>query len=84
MLLDDTLDNIEYQDLITSLKTKKINLILSGGGGKDAYQVGVIIALFDCGIRNFSSMVDTSVGSLNAALCHGLCRLGDRNLVLEM
>lgn len=83
-LLRDTLDDQKVQTLITSLKARKISLVLSGGGGKGAYQAGVILALHDCDIKNFLSIAGTSVGGLNGALCHELCRLGDRNLVLNI
>ena len=43
-----------------------------------------MLALFDCGIRKFCSIAGTSVGALNAALCHQLCRTGDRRLPLQL
>ena len=83
-LLDNTRANTRVQALITSLKAGKLGLVLSGGGGKGAYQAGAILALHDCGITHFSSIAGTSVGGLNAALCHELCRLNDRGLVLGL
>jgi len=48
---------------------QKIGLILSGGGGKGAYEVGVWRALNEFGIaQNISVISGTSVGALNAAL----------------
>ena len=44
-------------------------LVLAGGGGKGAYQVGVWKALFDYGIAPKTTVISgTSVGGLNAAL----------------
>src|SRR6266481_7262111 len=70
--------------LLDKLKTKRIGLVLSGGGGKGAYEAGVLLALFDCGIRKYCALSGTSVGALNAALCHELCRTGDRDVVLRV
>jgi hypothetical protein len=55
-----------------------------GWGGKGAYEIGVILALFDCGLRHFSALSGASVGALNAVLFHELCRTGDRDLVLRI
>ena len=78
------LRNTLADPVVKSLKERKISLVLSGGGGKGAYQAGAMLALYDCDIKNFSSIAGTSVGGLNAALCHELCRLGNRDLVLNM
>ena len=44
-------------------------LVLSGGGGKGAYQVGVWKALYEYGLAQKTSVISgTSVGGLNAAL----------------
>lgn len=83
-LLDDTLVSPAVQALMNDLNARNICLVLSGGGGKGAYQAGAILALHDCGIKNFLSIAGTSVGGLNAALCHELYRLGDRDLVLKV
>ncbi|MEW6609788.1 MAG: patatin-like phospholipase family protein [bacterium] len=45
----------------------KIGLVLSGGGGKGAYEAGVVKALIDAKIK-FDVVVGTSVGGLNATL----------------
>lgn len=44
-----------------------IGLVLSGGGGRGSYQVGVIKALAERGIK-FELVAGTSVGALNGAL----------------
>lgn len=47
----------------------KIGLVLSGGGGKGAYQIGVWRALEEFGIvKHISVVAGTSVGALNMAL----------------
>lgn len=47
----------------------KIGLVLAGGGGKGAYEVGVWKALVEYGIaENISVISGTSVGALNAPL----------------
>ncbi len=43
-------------------------LVLSGGGGKGAYEIGCLRALERLGVSNFSEIAGTSVGALNAAL----------------
>ena len=46
--------------------SKKIGLVLSGGGAKGAYQLGVWQALLDLGIAPLISGVSgTSVGAIN-------------------
>ena len=48
---------------------KKIGLVLAGGGGRGAYQIGVWKALRDTVLENYiTSVSGTSVGGLNAAL----------------
>ena len=42
-----------------------IGLCLCGGGAKGAYQAGVIKALYDRGINEFSSISGTSIGAIN-------------------
>jgi len=47
----------------------KIGLVLSGGGGKGAYQIGVWKALRERGVaRRIDVIAGTSIGALNAAL----------------
>ena len=47
----------------------KIGLVLPGGGGKGAYQIGVIKALNQLGINKYIEVVSgTSIGALNALL----------------
>ena len=52
---------------------EKIGLVLGGGGGKGAYQVGVWRALRDAGFdTKISAVAGTSIGALNGALfCMG-------------
>lgn len=46
-----------------------IGLVLEGGGGKGAYQIGVWQALRELGIEDHIRVIaGTSVGALNAAL----------------
>lgn len=46
-----------------------IGLVLAGGGGKGAYQIGVWKYLHECGLDQYVCAVSgTSVGALNAAL----------------
>ncbi len=48
---------------------EKLGLVLAGGGGKGAYQIGVWKYLRECGLdKNISAIAGTSVGALNAAL----------------
>ena len=50
-------------------KTPKYGLVLSGGGGKGAYEVGVWKAFLDYGIaQKIRAVSGTSVGGLNSAL----------------
>jgi predicted acylesterase/phospholipase RssA len=49
-------------------KELKLGLVLSGGGGKGAYQIGCWKALRELGLANFRAISGTSVGALNAAL----------------
>ena len=43
----------------------RIGLCLSGGGAKGAYQAGVVKALYDRGIKNFTAISGTSIGAVN-------------------
>ncbi len=43
----------------------RIGLCLPGGGAKGSYQAGVIKALNDKGINNFTSISGTSIGAIN-------------------
>lgn len=45
-----------------------VGLVLSGGGGKGAYQIGCWQALREFGADGFGVIAGTSVGALNAAL----------------
>jgi NTE family protein len=48
---------------------RKIGLVLDGGGGKGAYQIGVWKAMRETGLdKDIAAIAGTSVGGLNAAL----------------
>lgn len=52
-----------------SCAVEKLGLVLAGGGGKGAYEIGVWQALRDLGLEpSVSAVSGTSVGALNAAL----------------
>ena len=53
--------------LIETVISMKRALVLSGGGGRGSYQIGVWKALRDLGIK-FDIITGTSVGALNGAL----------------
>lgn len=59
-------------------------LVLSGGGGKGAYEAGCMLALWDCELRSFVAAAGTSVGGLNAALFKRLLVDRDRDVVLRV
>ena len=47
----------------------KIGLVLSGGGGKGTYEIGVLQYLMESGIvHNICAVSGTSVGALNATI----------------
>ena len=51
------------------MQIKKIGLVLTGGGGRGAYQIGVWKALKKAGLEEYiASVSGASVGGLNAAL----------------
>lgn len=55
--------------LTSLLSAQNVGLVLSGGGAKGAYEVGVWKALTDVGITDRISVISgTSVGALNAGL----------------
>lgn len=47
---------------------KRIGLVLTGGGGKGAYEIGVWRGLVAKGICNFAAISGTSIGGLNGYL----------------
>ena len=53
---------------VQSFTTGKVGLVLSGGGGKGAYEIGCLRALRTMGISRYDAIAGTSVGALNAAL----------------
>jgi len=60
--------NPEVAETIRRLVESPPALVLSGGGGKGAYEIGCLKALRAVGIRSFSAIAGTSVGALNGAL----------------
>lgn len=51
------------------IETKQWGLVLNGGGGKGAYQIGVFKALKELGMdKNIMAVAGASVGALNTAL----------------
>ena len=78
------LEKPSVQAYLHDLRTKKLALVLAGGGGKGAYQAGCLLALFDCGIRDFCVLAGTSVGALNAALGRELFETGKRTAVVRL
>jgi NTE family protein len=59
--------------------TKKLGLVLEGGGAKGSYHIGVLKALFEHGVQ-FTSVCGTSVGAINGAMI----AQGDFDLLLEL
>ena len=54
---------------MVSFKNKKIGLVLSGGGAKGAYQIGMLRALEEAGLKKEQLvMAGTSIGAINALL----------------
>jgi Patatin-like phospholipase len=78
------LEEPRVQAYLREMRTKKLALVLAGGGGKGSYQAGCLLALFDCGIRDFSVFAGTSVGALNAALARELFQTGERKRVVRL
>ena len=60
----------------------KIGLVLSGGGAKGAYEVGVVRSLADLGIT-IDAISAASIGSLNGAIIAGSDHLVEASLTLE-
>ncbi|HEX7136399.1 MAG TPA: patatin-like phospholipase family protein, partial [Vicinamibacterales bacterium] len=54
--------------LLATLRTRSVGVVLSGGGFKGAYQIGVWLALRRLGANPFTTIAGTSVGALNALL----------------
>ena len=72
------------QTYLRDLRAKKLALVLAGGGGKGSYQAGCLLALFDCGLRDYCVFAGTSVGALNAALARELFQTGRREGVVRL
>ncbi len=58
---------LRKHERFAEIKSKKIGLVLAGGGAKGAYQIGCLQALRSLGITTFHVISGTSVGALNAA-----------------
>lgn len=56
------------EELLNELRTKRVGLVLCGGGFKGAYQIGVWRALRKAGITRFHCIAGTSIGAINAIL----------------
>jgi predicted acylesterase/phospholipase RssA len=82
-LKDKLLSDAAVRDFVAFVNRTSSALVLSGGGGKGAYEAGAILALFDCGLTQFRALAGTSVGALNAALFHQVCRTRERAWVLR-
>ena len=48
--------------------TRRIGIVLSGGGAKGAYQIGCLRALQDAGLADVRAVAGTSVGAMNGVL----------------
>jgi predicted acylesterase/phospholipase RssA len=83
-LLRGTLQDVEVKRFLAHLKQKRIALVLSGGGGKGAFEAGVLTALYDLELRELCSIAGTSVGALNAALYHQMCHRQERNIAINL
>ncbi len=72
------------QCYLNGLRSGSMGLVLAGGGGKGAYEGGVLLALYDCGLDRYDAIAGTSVGALNAALAHQLFDTKDRHVVTRL
>jgi len=82
-LKQEVLADSAVTSYLTQVRSKRLALVLSGGGGKGAYEAGAVLALLDCGLRDFCAVAGTSVGALNAALCVDACLSGSRDRLLR-
>ena len=64
------------------MNTEPYGLVLSGGGAKGAYHVGVIKALAESGIR-IKALAGASIGALNGAVVAAAPDMGEAALRLE-
>lgn len=56
-------------EVVSAANANPLGLVLSGGGAKGAYEVGVWQALHDAGlVTNVAAVSGTSIGAVNAAL----------------
>lgn len=56
-------------NMIIENKHKKLGIVLSGGGGRGSYQVGVWKYLVECGLdKDITAFSGTSIGALNTIL----------------
>lgn len=56
-----------YLEKSVEKNSKRLALVLEGGGARGAYQAGVLKALFEAGYK-FDGVAGTSVGALNGAM----------------
>ena len=81
---DQVLAQDSVREYLKKLSSRSLGLVLAGGGAKGAYEGGVLLALYDCGLRHYEAIAGTSVGALNAALAHQLSRTNDRTIVARL
>lgn len=67
-VIEAKLRSIQLVLAVQLLTPSNTGLVLAGGGGKGAYQVGALLALREIGIHRFAGVAGTSVGALNGAL----------------
>jgi predicted acylesterase/phospholipase RssA len=65
---NDTSAPTTQPDIRKDIETKRVGLVLCGGGFKGAYQIGVWKALREIGFQKFDVIAGSSVGALNAVL----------------
>lgn len=65
-----------------SIKDQRVGLVLSGGGGKGAYQVGIVQCLSDFGIE-IDAIAGTSIGALNGAVLASAPSLLEASIKLQ-
>ena len=49
-------DDLGFIEYLKALEQRRLGLVLTGGGGKGAYEIGGVLALFDCGIAHFVTL----------------------------
>ncbi len=65
----DEIKNQEDSNIIIKNNHQKLGIVLSGGGGRGAYQVGVWKYLVECGLdKDIRAFAGTSIGAINSIL----------------